>query len=131
MTIIDVDQSTSDESLDKMSAEDRREYHKTFVEIAYLSLLVNLYTDYCIFFDYSGHVWSCRVSIRQSKARYSEDVADTEFKCLANPDEAKYDWRGIEWLKRKRDMLREILETKKVPVEKMTREVVETYVYGF
>ena len=116
MTTANLDDKTSDKNLNKMSDED---------------LLVNLYTDYCVFFDYSGHVWNCRVDIRRSKARYNEDVADTEFKCLTNPDDALFNWSGIDWLKRKRDMLREILETKNVPIEDMTREVIETYAYSF
>ncbi|HEY7823727.1 MAG TPA: hypothetical protein VIG24_12875 [Acidimicrobiia bacterium] len=127
---IDLDDPGSDVTLQGFTPEERREYHRLFLEMAYLSLLVNLHTEYCVFFDYSGHVWSVSIRIRRSKSRYQEEVADSEFRVVNDPGK-QYGWKGVDFLRKKRDILKEILETNDVPVDQLDREVVETYAYHF
>lgn len=134
----DIDLETqpgSDENLQKLDADQRMRYHRAFAECAYLALLVNLYTEYCVFFEYSGHVYNAGIRIRRSKSRYNEEVADAEFP-VRDPvasNETVPSWhRGVvEHIESRRDMLRRILVEKDVPLGDMTREVVESYVYTF
>ena len=127
--IIDMDDPGSDEKLKEYTPEERQEYHRLYLEIAYLCLLVNLHTTYCVFFEYSGHVWNTSIRIKKSKQDYQTDVADTEFRVGRDP--VKYPWGPIDWLTRKRDILKEILETNDVPVDQLEREVIQTYAYSF
>lgn len=84
-------------------------YHKVVSEIMYLTVLVNLYTDYCVFLDYSGHVYSLSVSITPSKEDYNTILAEDEFrlKPFKSGD-------GVAWLERKRDILVQILEGREI-----------------
>lgn len=127
---IDMTDPGSDENLSKMTEEERREYHRLYVELAYLSMLVNLHTDYCVFFDYSGHVWNVSIRIRRSKKAYNEEVADSEFRVMKDPSQS-YGWYGIGHMRKKRDIMREILETNDVPIGLLDREVIEVYAYSF
>ena len=102
----DIDLETqpgSDEHLQKLDADQRMRYHRAFAECAYLALLVNLYTEYCVFFDYSGHVYNASIRIRRSKSRYQEEVADAEFPNPAVLEEAA---REIEALQSENAVLR-------------------------
>lgn len=127
---IDMTDPGSDENLAGMTEAERIEYHRLYLEIAYLCMLVNPHTEYCVFFDYSGHVWNVTIRIKRSKKAYNEDVADAEFKVVNDPTK-QYGWQGNDWLRKKRDILLEILTTNEVPIDQLDREVIQTYAYSF
>lgn len=96
---------------------------KQMAEIAYLSYLVNAETNYCVFFEYSGHVDLVRVQICQSKDRYNEEIASS--------DHYRSDGDKIDWLASKIAHLKHILETGNVDYGRMNRTVSQVLQYEF
>ena len=60
-------------------AAEKQEYVALFGKLASLSLVVNLYTDYCVFFNYSGHVNGVDLHITPTKNDYNNRIARSEF----------------------------------------------------
>lgn len=77
-----------------------------------LAHLVNQYTDYCVFVNYSGHVQSVEIRITESKKLYSHSVLATEFysayKQHSGPDAE---------IQAKIDVLKQILKEKAIPFD--------------
>lgn len=92
-------------------------------EIGYLAYVVNAETEYCVFFEYSGHVDLIRIQICESKERYNTEVASTEHYSSDGGKEA--------WLIAKIKHLKHILETGEIDFERMKRTVREVSSYQF
>jgi putative sterol carrier protein len=91
-----------------------------------LAHMVNQYTEYCVFVNYSGHVQSMEIRISQSKQLYSLTVLETEFytayKQHSGPDAE---------IQAKIDVLSKILHEKLVPFDDLeyTESIVKKYTF--
>lgn len=115
----------------ELTPEQQDERDKIILEVMGLGYLINRTTDYCVFVDYSGHVDNMRIEICESKSRYNDQVAFSNFKCgyLETLTETMQDPNG--WLKMKRDMLKEIAAKGEVDTSGMMREVEHVYHHYF
>lgn len=104
------------------SAEKKRRA-KLMAEIGYLAYAVNAETDYCVFFEYSGHVDLIRIQICRSKERYSDELASSDHYSSDGSKEA--------WLKSKINHLKHILETGQIDYSRMKRAVYEVASHEF
>lgn len=52
---------------------------KLIIKIMHLAYLVHVKTSYCVFIDFSGHIDTLQLSIRESTERWQNRVLDTEF----------------------------------------------------
>lgn len=106
----------------------KSEYLKLMAEIAYLSIAVNEFTDFCVFFEFSGHVQHVRIEIAESKTAYQNKLASTEF---YSAYQSKHTWKMVEngHLLAKRDHLKSILDDHEIPYAEMDRvqEIITTY----
>jgi len=100
-----VQYKTQNNKFNDKSDEDKVRYHKVVSELMYLAVMVNLHTDYCVFLDYSGHVYGLTVRITPTKEDFNTVLAEDDFqlKPFVSGD-------GIAWLERKRDILVQLLE---------------------
>lgn len=96
--------------------------NKLVIEIMALAYLVQVHTDYAVFINYSGHVDSLEISIRESAANYIKKITSTEFYVEKYRDDA------FGWLKSKRDHLLSIIKTGEVDTSEIN-EVLETIVH--
>lgn len=107
------------------------ERQKLIMEIIMLAVLVQENTDYCIFLDYSGHVDSIDVRIRESKKNWQNEVCEsritTKFQDYYHKDRSDH----LASLKAKRDILKEILETHEIPTHEMEEHVEHIMNYHF
>lgn len=103
------------------------ERDKLILEIMALSYAVDQRTDYCVFCNFSGHVQMLSVSVRESRDRWQNEIASTEFYLNGKfePDD------DLKWLKSKRDHLRHILDTNEVDTDAMEQVVVKSVEYAF
>jgi hypothetical protein len=97
------------------------EKQKLALEIMALALLVDQNTDYCVFIDYSGHVESMDISIRQDKKNYQNKVCESKVYRIFQDLNKKGD--AYASLKSRRDVLKHILEEKEIPYHEMTEHV--------
>jgi len=94
------------------------------MEIMAMAYAVDRQTNYAVFIDYSGHVESLTVEITESKTRYTEKLATTEFYVTGKYESTD----NLGWLKAKRDQLKHIVDTHEVEtsgMEEVSRRVVE------
>lgn len=87
------------------------------------SYLINQYTDYCVFFDYSGHIDSIDIRIRKSKKEYDKDICETTIRTKYY--EYQNEGRMDAMLEAKVDVLKSILDTKEIPYELMEEQTIE------
>lgn len=107
-----------------LTEEQQQERDKLIIECMALGYAVNRYTEYCTFVDFSGHVDSISIRICPNKNRFNDEIATSEFNIKGKyQNESGFLMEPNKWLQMKRDMLREILETKSVPTEHMEYEV--------
>ncbi|CAN7357536.1 hypothetical protein [Paenibacillus sp. LjRoot56] len=93
-------------------------------EIQTLVYMVNEFTNYCAFFNFSGHVCSIDVSIRESRTNYTEHVADTSvYSMTQNPEKA------IEKLTVMKSNLRKILRKNEVDYSRLNYTIEEVRHY--
>ncbi len=111
------------DSSNTISPAEKKRRAKLMAEIGYLAYVVNAETDYCVFFEYSGHVDLIRLEICRSKDRYTETVASSEHYSSDDGKEA--------WIKSKIRHLKHILETGGVDYSRMKRAVYEVASYEF
>lgn len=104
---------------------------KLILEIFALAYLVQVNTEYCVFINYAGHVDSFEVDIRESKERWQNEVYKTEFRTLHLARLETNKDNPLNWLIAKRDLLKEILETKSIPYEEMTEHIEQIRTYEF
>jgi len=103
------------------------ERDELILEIMALAYAVDQRTDYCVFCEFSGHVEMLSISVRESRARWQNEIAGTEFYVNGKfePDD------NLKWLKSKRDHLRHILDTNDVDTGAMEQVVVQSVEYAF
>lgn len=111
--------------------ERKDEYLKLMAEIAYLAFAVNVFTDYCVFFDYSGHVENVRIDIAKSKVDYSDTILSTTFYTKYEDKEYSFREFNITHLMVKRDHLLYILENHDLPYHDLTPVHHMTTTYDF
>jgi len=102
---------------------------KLVLEIMALAVLVDQQTKYCVFCDYAGHVELLNVSIRENKKKYYNKIAESSTYRIFKDYNEKGDPNAF--LKSRRDVLREILETHDIPYHEMTEHVEEIRNYKF
>lgn len=99
------------------------------MEIMSLAFAVHESTEYCVFIDFSGHVNSLEISIRESVERYQNKVCDTE---VYSVYKEYYDIGEADaHLKAVRDILKKILKDGEVPYGEMERQIEEVVTYIF
>lgn len=106
--------------MDIEDQEKRAEYLKLMAEIGYLAVAVNEFTEFCVFFEFSGHVGHVSLTICPSKNRYNEEIASGDF--FAKYRDAERPYKTVEnaSLLAKRDQLKSILEEHDLPYHDMT-----------
>ncbi len=94
-----------------------------------LAHMVNQYTSYCVFINYSGHVQSIDITIGQSKKNYLEYVLQTEF-YTAYKEHAGRGNSEAE-LQAKIEILTRILRENDIPFDdcQYTEELVREYTF--
>lgn len=93
-------------------------------EIQTLVYMVNEFTDYCAFFNFSGHVCSIDVSIRASKENYADHLADTSIYSITDkPDKA------LEKLTTMKANLRKILRKNEIDYSRLNYSIEEVRHY--
>lgn len=102
---------------------------KLVLEIMSLAILVDQQTDYCVFVDYSGHIESLDIDVSESKENWRNKICKAGIRAAFS----NYVDKGEEnaYLKSRRDVLREILETHEIPYHEMTEHVEEIRKYEF
>ena len=115
--------------------EMKEERIRLIMQIFALGYLVQEHTDYCVFMNFSGHVDSFEIDIRESKERYNNEVCRASFKTKFD---SYFDYKNensegnrLAWLKAKRDVLKEILETGDIPYSEMEEYIEKEYKYNF
>lgn len=104
---------------------------KLIFEIFALAYLVQDKTKYCVFIDYSGHVDSFCIDIRESKDNWMKEACITEFKTRFENLYKQDEKDNLSWLKAKRDILIEILENEDIPYNEMTNHIEQIIHYKF
>jgi len=106
----------------------QEEWNKLVLEIWMLGFAVDRFTPYCVFCDYSGHVESLRIEIRESKENYTKEIVGTEMNI-----NGKYIY-GVEptdYYEKKRDILKKILQDHEVDYSAFEKVYVEVSHYEF
>lgn len=115
-----------------MKQKDTSEERELLVlEVMMLAYAVHQRTDYCVFIDFSGHVDSISISIRESINNWEKKVCETE---VYNLYREKYYGNADEqdgYLKSVRDVLKEILKKGDIPYDKMQKHIEQVYHYSF
>lgn len=111
----------------KYTEEEKQEYYRLIAQTAWLSAVVNQETDFCVFWEFSGHVNLVRISIRESKKRYEKELILTEFQTYFEKHyeyDKSSDWK-LNDLRKKKAFLEYILNFHEIPYEKATSEIIE------
>ena len=103
--------------------EQNQERIKLVIEIMALAYLFQQKTSHCVFIDYSGHVDSLKIEIRESPENYNAELAECEFYTSGRYQEMNDDPNY--WLKIKRDVIKKALDDRELPYEDM-QEVAHT-----
>lgn len=95
-------------------------------EIQALSYMVNAFTNYCVFVNFSGHVNSIQVRIAESKENYHENLANTDLYL-----ESKYQKPEvtIERLNTLKSNLKKILRKNKIDYNRLNYTIEEVRHY--
>ena len=112
--------------MEKINTEERQ---RLIVEVMTLAFAVHENTDYCVFIDFSGHVNSCSISIRESKERWQNNVCETELSTAISFYRSAGEIDS--YLKAAKDVLTQILKDGEIPYEMLTRHVDTVYNYTF
>lgn len=112
-----------------MKKQNTEERQRLIVEVMTLAFAVHENTDYCIFIDFSGHVNSFSISIRESKERWQNKVCETELATVIGEYQSAGDVDS--YLKAAKDVLTQILKDGEIPYEMLTRHVDTVYHYTF
>lgn len=106
---------------------------KLILEIFTLAYLVQSQTQFCVFIEYSGHVDSFYIDIRESKENWNQRVCATEFETMFQNrfQSGNKERNEEEWLKCKRDILKSILENHEIPYSEMTTHTETVYRHTF
>ena len=107
---------------------EREERDRLVLEVMALAFAVDRMTDYAVFIDYSGHVESLTVKIVESKARWQNEIASTEFYITAR---AHTEAPSLTYLTAKRDHLRSIADTGGIDTGAMEEVCTSTYSHHF
>ena len=107
----------------KLTAKEKAKRAKMMAEIGYLAYAVNAETEYCVFFEYAGHVDLIRIDICASKDDYNSKLASTEH--------YRSDGSRDAWLQSKITHLKHILETHEIDYGRMKRVVYEVASHQF
>jgi hypothetical protein len=111
------------------SEQDTRD--RLILECMALGYLINRTTEYAVFVNLSGHVDSLDVRIcRGKETGYNDELARCEFNLNGKYEKWEFDGAN-RWLEMKRDMLKEIAETRSIPYEAMMREAEVIYHHYF
>ena len=105
--------------------EQKDEWNALVLEIMMLGFAVDRHTPYCVFVDYSGHVESLSIEIRESAKNYTKEISTSE---MYIEGKFIYDGDPLAHYKRKRDILKQILEDGKVDLsafEEVRRTVID------
>ena len=121
--------ANGNEILIQYTEEERKEWYLLFAEIALLAAKVNNETDFCVFFDYSGHVNHIRIKICKSKERYNDELVASEFGVLI-PEEKEgegyqfhsYKYTDLQDMKKKKAFMVYLLENHDIPYHSAIRE---------
>lgn len=105
------------------------ERDKLILKIMHLAYLVHVETDYCVFIDFSGHVDSLQISIRESVAAWEVDVLETEFD-TAFQDTCESGEHHV-YLKAKIQILEQILAGQEIAYENLDYEEMYSKKYYF
>jgi hypothetical protein len=92
------------------------EQDKLIIEIMQLGYLVQRYTKYCVFIDFSGHIDKLEINIRESKENWRTKVLDTEF-YTEYEKLYKHEKDPFAFLKAKRNILARIIREEEIPYE--------------
>lgn len=110
--------------------EQKERFNILFAECALLSMLININTDYCVFFDYSGHIYSVSISLAESKSNYNQKVAGSELRTrYPCKEHSEWQYSTIERLEAWRDTMKAILDGHEIEslVLAEVREMVVSY----
>lgn len=117
--------------MEMATEEQKLERHKLVIEIMALAYAFQQLTDHCVFIDWSGHVDSLTVEVRESKERYQSPLAETAFYTHGRWEQYRKDEDPNFWLKVKRDVLKEALDSRDVPYQEMEQVADTVYRYAF
>lgn len=94
---------------------------RLLAEIMYLATVANFETNRCVFLDMSGHVDTLRISVRQDKEMYQNELASSEInlkpmKLIEDDPTLLEEWKAefIKKLINTRDMLKSFIEAENV-----------------
>ena len=90
-------------------------------ELLWLAVLVDQKTDYCVFIRYSGHVQWLEMEIRESKANYDKEVAESRIILHDKDFDERYE--------RAKEVLTSILEKGEIHYDML--EKYERIEYGY
>lgn len=111
--------------------EHQDERDRLVLECMALGYLINRTTEYAVFVELAGHVDSLRVSICRGKVSgYNDELARSEFNLKGKHEGWEFEGAN-RWLEMKRDMLKEIAETRSIPYASMMREAETIYHHYF
>ena len=115
----------------KLTDEQQDQRDKLILECMALGYLINRTTEYAVFVNLSGHIDSLEIHICRNKIYgYNDELVRTEFKL-----DGKYERWDLEnanqWLEMKRDMLKQIAETRDIPYAEMQQEAETIYHHYF
>lgn len=100
-----------------------------------LAYLVQCSTEYCVFINYSGHVDSLDISIRESRKNYSNELAKTHIYGWEQYYEyyKEYQTKKEKYaaLKAKIDLFKKILTDYEIDYSMCERETEVNYRYSF
>ncbi|CAH1205808.1 hypothetical protein PAECIP111893_02425 [Paenibacillus plantiphilus] len=96
-------------------------------EISALACMINAFTDYCVFFRFSGHVNSIDVEIARSKQEYKEnDVKGSFYLPPCDPYDNEDLLRNMKLMKLR---LKKILRDKKIDYSQLNYDIEEVRHY--
>lgn len=115
----------------ELTPEQKKERQRLFVRMLGLAYMIQLETSYCVFIDYSGHVDTLEVDIRESKKNWQQKVASCNIYTSEKYEEFQKSGEDPNfWVKEKVRILEEILESGEVDTSGM-REEVETICHHY
>lgn len=110
-----------EKELNKKTRAFQIEKAKLLAEIMYLAAVANFETNRCVFLDMSGHVDTLRISVRQDKEMYQNELAKSEMslkpmKLIEDDPKLLEEWKAefIKKLINTCDMLKSFIEAENV-----------------
>lgn len=113
--------NVQEKELDEKTQAFRIEKAKLLAEIMYLATVANFETNRCLFLDMSGHVDTLRISVRQDKEMYQNELATSEIslkpmKLIEDDPKLLEEWNAefIKKLINTRDTLKSFIKAENV-----------------